>query len=690
MNTLQHLKPTQLKKEATMKTLKHSYFIKRYLTPSLHVGVYTVLVLSMQQVYAGETCVTSAVTNSIASGQYAVACGADNEANGDYSVAIGYANHADQESSIAVGRENHAEGISSSILGSFNTTSHVASTAVGANQAALGRAATAIGGHTDPLGTGRVELSFDGNGFIQSFNGIAVETTSKATDWKNVQLSEILSIAGRTNLTNKEKAGFLNSLQYGGNIAVGDQTTAIGTKNIAAAEHATSVGYLNSATGEDAVALGHANKASGAESTAVGQGNIASAGHATSVGYLNTATGDDSVALGHANTASGGETTAVGQNNISTADHATAVGYQNEALGHDSVAVGHTNVANGEESVALGSNSQVIGDYGVALGTSIGPSLYIEYDDEKNPSKIERVNGAKVTASGTQIKDITAIGKHQLNAQEIAALERRQQQGGNIVLGLASTAVGVSNFAADNGAVALGFLNTAVGQLSTAVGTSNIAEAHRATTIGFNNRATGEESLAVGADNQVHAENGVAVGHRNTVDAKNGSAFGVESTVKAEGATAIGYQSIADRANTVSVGQKGLEKQITNVAAATQATDAVNLAQMQAANQQIEKYVNSLERAFVQQRFETDRRFEQVDQRFDRQGAMSAAMMNMANSTSGLAGRNKLAVGTGFQGSEQAVAVGYQRMVNENTSLSISGAFSKDESSGGAGLGVSW
>src|SRR5690606_41157957 len=43
---------------------------------------------------------------------------------------------------------------------------------------------------------------------------------------------------------------------------------------------------------------------------------------------------------------------------------------------------------------------------------------------------------------------------------------------------------------------------------------------------------------------------------------------------------ALGSGSIADRERTVSVGAAGLERQITNVAAGTEDTDAVNVAQL--------------------------------------------------------------------------------------------------------------
>ena len=101
------------------------------------------------------------------------------------------------------------------------------------------------------------------------------------------------------------------------------------------------------------------------------------------------------------------------------------------------------------------------------------------------------------------------------------------------------------------------------------------------------------------------------------------------------------------------------------------------------------KFAN-IESVFKDYSLQTERRFQEVNKRFDRQGAMSAAMMNMATSTSGLQGRNRIGVGAGLQGQEQAVAVGYQRVVNSNTTLTISGALSREESSGGVGVGFGW
>lgn len=225
----------------------------------------------------------------------------------------------------------------------------------------------------------------------------------------------------------------------------------------------------------------------------------------------------------------------------------------------------------------------------------------------------------------------------------------------------------------------------------------------------------------------------------------NAVVLGSNGTATAN-SVAIGAGAVADRVNTVSVGATGQERQITNVAAATQATDAVNLSQMQAgdattlataraeanagnaatlataktaadagdattltsANQYTDQKDASvrtlitthqtttdqrfaaIEQDFTRFSNDVDSRFKQQDQRIDRMGAMSAAMQNMGSSVGGMRQRNRLGLGIGGQGGEQAVAVGYQRAVSDNTSITVSGAFTQDETSAGVGVGFGW
>ena len=84
-----------------------------------------------------------------------------------------------------------------------------------------------------------------------------------------------------------------------------------------------------------------------------------------------------------------------------------------------------------------------------------------------------------------------------------------------------------------------------------------------------NAQALGTDSLAAGPNAEASGDRSVAIGD--------------DATASAAGSVALGAGSVADRANTVSVGAQGQERQITHVADGSQATDAVNVRQLQQA-----------------------------------------------------------------------------------------------------------
>ena len=83
-------------------------------------------------------------------------------------------------------------------------------------------------------------------------------------------------------------------------------------------------------------------------------------------------------------------------------------------------------------------------------------------------------------------------------------------------------------------------------------------------------------------------------------------------------------------------------------------------------------------------------RLQDMSGRIDCQGAMSSAMLNMASSAGGIRTANRVAVGVGFQRGEQALAVGYQRAISDRANITIGGAFTDKEASGGVGVGFGW
>jgi autotransporter adhesin len=156
----------------------------------------------------------------------------------------------------------------------------------------------------------------------------------------------------------------------------------------------------------------------------------------------------------------------------------------------------------------------------------------------------------------------------------------------------------------------------------------------------------------------------------------NSTALGSNSSATGNNSVALGAGSTADRDNTVSVGSAGNERQITNVAAGTERTDAANWGQVQDAMQDTKDWAN--------------RRFEQVDSRIDRMGAMSAAYSQMAFSATGVNTPNRFGVGVGMQGGKSAVALGVSHQFSPNVNISFGGSASSGEASVGAGMAIGW
>src|SRR5688572_4376700 len=247
-----------------------------------------------------------------------------------------------------------------------------------------------------------------------------------------------------------------------------------------------------------------------------------------------------------------------------------------------------------------------------------------------------------------------------------------------------------------------------------ALGEGSHAEDSRDTAIGHGATVNADGSVAVGANSNIDvaATNAVAIGADTNVTAASGTALGQAASVTATGAVALGQGSVADQANTVSVGSASQHRRVTNVAAGTAATDAANVGQMQAGDAQAVATARAYTDTTATQTLTrantyTDSRFQALsdefsnlsndigmrlgeqDERIDRQGAMSSAMMNMAiNAANSRSPRGRVAVGAGWQNGESALSVGYSKPVGERASFSIGGTFSSDDQSAGVGFGI--
>ena len=116
------------------------------------------------------------------------------------------------------------------------------------------------------------------------------------------------------------------------------------------------------------------------------------------------------------------------------------------------------------------------------------------------------------------------------------------------------------------------------GLASTAVGGFSKAEGKLATAIGYNSQANVDYGTALGDYSEVTAGWGVAIGASSVADRE----AGVVGAFAPEGADSLTWRA---NGGAVSVGSATLTRQITNVAAGTADTDAVNVAQLQEATQ---------------------------------------------------------------------------------------------------------
>jgi autotransporter adhesin len=164
---------------------------------------------------------------------------------------------------------------------------------------------------------------------------------------------------------------------------------------------------------------------------------------------------------------------------------------------------------------------------------------------------------------------------------------------------------------------------------------------------------TGAGSTAVGENASAAADNAVAVGANAAATGVNSTAIGTGSQADHANSVALGQGSVTDRDNSVSVGSAGNARQITNVAAGTADTDAVNVGQMNSSVAQGVSQANNY----------TDQRFNTMSQSIDdvakKSYAGSAAAVAMSNLPQAPApGKSIVSMGGGTYQGQAAMAVG--------------------------------
>ncbi|KMV76181.1 hypothetical protein FGAG_01666 [Fusobacterium gonidiaformans ATCC 25563] len=411
----------------------------------------------------------------------------------------------------------------------------------------------------------------------------------------------------------------------GGSIAVGGNSRTDGATAVAVGWHAEAKGDNSTAYGEstvaakDSVAIG--SKAKAAENSRLG----------------------NAVAVGVEAEAKEGAT-ALGAKSKAKGDNAISVGRDSKAFSNESIVVGHNAeaTANASQSVTVGYKAKTEGQNGVTIGTetsSIGNNSVVI----GKGSKVEKLTPED------QVDGVEDYSKLAFDSAVVIGNDAVAKQQYAIVMGQKATGLGEDSFAfgrnsnarknrsiafgketLTNGenAIAFGERAQAYSVNSVSIASGAKSKGEQALAFGSQSNSNGQDSIAIGTkamvgkdikpgDDKGMVNDGTALGGYSKVISKEGTTLGAHSSVSSEGGVALGAKSNADRERVmnasevylgsdtnvkgtvkgslgaVSVGNSTETRQIVNVAAGAQDTDAVNVAQLKAVESMIKNKEDS-------------------------------------------------------------------------------------------------
>lgn len=488
---------------------------------------------------------------------------------------------------------------------------------------------------------------------------------------------------------------------------------------------------------------------------------------------------DDSIAIG--NGASVVEGGSHGKGGVALGNDAHA-GYKGTSLGNGAssgregtIVIGDTTKASSLYSTVVGTNSKITSDgtaytvrgnfWGIpieksvnvqgAVSTSYGASNTITNTEKAFSGVANSIIGSVNTVTNSNGVTIQGTGNTVSNAYKGMKFElgnlwdfsngdysaiAKQGSGAIAIIGGGNA---ISN---QTSSTVIGFGNTLNGENSTGVFTA-----------GSKNTLTNvSNSLVMGDNNELEGRNNViSLGNKNKIEADNAVAIGNGTKVKAEaeGGVAIGVGSVASigkgvlgafapdtipeeaestwtsTAGAVSVGdtEKKITRQITNVAAGREATDAVNVAQLEKALESIStegltiqdggpsvtkggidggnKQVTGVEAGEISststdavnggQLFATNQQVAQNAQsisklgnRINKVGAGAAALAALHPLDFDPDDKWDFAAGYGNYNGENAAAIGAYYRPNEDTMFSVGGSFGNGENMVNAGVSL--
>ena len=323
------------------------------------------------------------------SGNGHIIYGANNVANQDSSMALGNQNIATGPAASAIGVGSQATGRNTIAVGNVAKASNTDNIAIGTYSEALTSGqdayALAVGSYSKAnahmaVGVGALANATGTESTAVGAGSKATAKNSQAFGARNTASGQNATAIGYGNTSKVEDTitiGTSNNANTGGGIAIGQNNladaTANGGRNAGSTQIA--IGRDNRAAREDTIAIGREAKAENDLSVAIGNRTEATANAAIAIGtngapsggntYKTTASGFAAVAIGMQANSSGTASTAVGGKSSATANGASALGQASEASAASATALGKEAKASVADGVALGSQSKATVDKGV-------------------------------------------------------------------------------------------------------------------------------------------------------------------------------------------------------------------------------------------------------------------------------------------------------------------------------------
>lgn len=165
----------------------------------------------------------------------------------------------------------------------------------------------------------------------------------------------------------------------------------------------------------------------------------------------------------------------------------------------------------------------------------------------------------------------------------------------------------------------------------------------------------------------------------------NGTGTDKPTVTTGSNSVAIGANSTDEgRSNVVSVGASGAERQITNVAAGTQGTDAVNVNQLNAVSAAMSTSLSNQQRQINSLGSQLQQTDQMAKQGIAAVGAMTTIPQLDRDANFGVG------IGTASFLGQKAMAVNVQARITENLKATINSGFSGTQKVIGAGMLYQW